>query len=152
MSTKDGDPIGTLEWSESVALAAMQVSLMQSDLGATKSDKTVAVKAAVLDDAVAGFREVAAEDRPDRPDWLTQLLVDMDTQMHAAADAIATQGRRLPQLFDSRERSLLLLVDLILFDPWPAKASWHAATHRTNLEALVDDFPNLDRTDLNRMG
>ncbi len=47
----------------------------------------------------------------------------MDTQETAAvADAIAAQGQRLPRLFGSRERSLLVLVDLILFDPWPAKA------------------------------
>ncbi|WP_133169390.1 hypothetical protein [Rhodococcus opacus] len=151
MSTRDGDPVGALEWSESVALAAMQVSLMQSDLDATTSDKSVAVKEAVLDEAVARFRRVAAEDRPDRPDWLTPLVADMSTQKDAAADAIAAQGRRLPRCFDSRERSLLVLVDLILFDPWAAKASWHAATRRTALEALVDDFPHLDRTDLDRM-
>ncbi|MFE5705230.1 hypothetical protein [Rhodococcus koreensis] len=42
-------------------------------------------------------------------------------------------------------------MDLILFDPWPAKASWHTATHRTNLEALVNGFPHVDRTDLDRM-
>lgn len=149
MSPSDGDPIGTLEWSESVALAAMQVSLMRSDIAATKSDKSVAVREAVLGDAVTDFRKVAAEDRPDRPDWLTALVVDMDTQ--EAADAIAEHARRLPQLFDSRERSLLVLVDLVLFDPWLAKASWHTATHRTTLEALVDDFPHLDRTDLDRM-
>ncbi|MFE7423160.1 hypothetical protein [Rhodococcus sp. NPDC057529] len=53
---------------------------MQSDLDVTKSDKSVAVKHAVLDDAVAGFREVASEDRLDRPDWLASLLVDMDSQ------------------------------------------------------------------------
>ncbi|WP_087560551.1 hypothetical protein [Rhodococcus sp. NCIMB 12038] len=151
MSTSDVDPVGVLEWSESVALAAMQVSLMRSDIDATKPDMTVAVKAAVLGDAVAGFRQVAAEDRSDRPDWLTPLLVDIGTQMDAAADAIAAQGRRLPQCFGSRERSLLLLVDLILFDPWPAKTSWHTATHRAALEALADEFPNLDRTDLDRM-
>ncbi|UNN05164.1 hypothetical protein [Rhodococcus opacus] len=150
MSTSDGDPVGALEWSESVALAAMQVSLMQSDLDATKSGKSVAVKEAVLDEAVADFRRVAAEDRPDRSDWLTPLLVDMDTQMFAA-DAIAAHSRRLPRCFGSRERSLLVLVDLILFDPWPAKASWHAATRRTALEALVDEFPQIDRPDLDRM-
>lgn len=55
MSANDVDPVGTLEWPESVALAAMQVALMQSDIGATKSDKSVAIKAAVLDDAVTGF-------------------------------------------------------------------------------------------------
>ncbi|MGW5147404.1 hypothetical protein [Rhodococcus koreensis] len=106
----------------------------------------------MLDDAVAGFREVAAEDRPDRPDWLTALLVNMDTP-ETAADVIAAHGRCLPRRFGSRERSLLVLVDLILFDPWPAKTSWHNATHRTNLEALVDEFPHLhlDRTDLDRM-
>ncbi|MDF3310003.1 hypothetical protein P3H15_33855 [Rhodococcus sp. T2V] len=79
MSPSDGEPVGVLEWSESVALAAMQVSLMLSDMGATNSDKSVAVKAGVLDNAVAGFSEVAAEDRPDRPEWLTPLVVDMDT-------------------------------------------------------------------------
>ncbi|MDI9941262.1 hypothetical protein QM806_38600 [Rhodococcus sp. IEGM 1351] len=152
MSTSDGDPVGVLEWSESVALAAMQVSLMQSDLDATTSGKSGAVKDAVLGDAVEGFRRVAAEGRPDRPEWLTTLVGEMDTQeTAAAADAIADQGRRLPRLFGSRERSLLVLVNLILFDPWPAKASWHAATRRTALEALVDDFPHLDRTDLDRM-
>ncbi|PQP14020.1 hypothetical protein [Rhodococcus opacus] len=150
MSMNDVDPIGTLEWPESLALAAMQVSLMQSDIDATTSDKSLVIKEAVLDDAVAGFLEVAAEDRPDRPDWLTPLVTDMDTQK-SAADAIATQGRRLPQLFDSRERSMLVLVDLILFDPWPAKASWQTVTRRTALEALVDEFPHLDRADLNRM-
>ncbi|WP_192582018.1 hypothetical protein, partial [Rhodococcus wratislaviensis] len=144
MSASDGEPVGVLEWSESVALAAMQVSLMQSDIGATKSGKSVAVKQAVLDDAVARFRRVAAEDRPDRPDWLTALLGEMDTP-EFGAKAIAAEGRGLPRCFGSRERSLLVLVDLILFDPWPAKASWHTATHRTNLEALVDDFPHLDR-------
>ncbi|MFC9355156.1 hypothetical protein ACFTZB_01035 [Rhodococcus sp. NPDC057014] len=149
MSTNDGDPVGTLVWSESVALAAMQVSLMRSDIGATKSDKSVAVKEAVLGDAVMKFLEVVAEDRPDRPDWLTALVVDIDAV--EAADAIAEHGRCVPQLFDSRERSLLLLVDLILYDPWPAKTSWHTATHRTNLEALVDEFPHLDRTDVDRM-
>jgi hypothetical protein len=100
MSTSDGDPIGTLVWSESVALAAMQVSLMRSDIGARRSGKAVAVKAAVLGDAVAGFRQVAAEDRPDRPDWLTPLVVDMYTQV-SAADAIADQGRHLPRMFES---------------------------------------------------
>lgn len=44
MSANDVDPVGTLEWPESVALAAMQVALMQSDIGATKSDKSVAIK------------------------------------------------------------------------------------------------------------
>ena len=150
MSASDGEPVGVLEWSESVALAAMQVALMQSDIGATKSGKSVAVKQAVLDDAVARFRRVAAEDRPDRPDWLTALLVNMDTP-ETGADVIAAHGRCLPRRFGSRERSLLVLVDLILFDPWPAKTSWHNATHRTNLEALVDDFPHLDRADLDRM-
>ncbi|MGW4337543.1 hypothetical protein ACWEK5_32745 [Rhodococcus koreensis] len=150
MSTNDGDPVGTLVWSESVALAAMQVSLMRSDIGATKSDKSVAIKEAVLGDAVTGFLEVVAEDRPDRPEWLIALVGEMDSP-EAAADRIAEQGRCLPQLFGSRERSLLVLVDLVLFDPWPAKASWHNATHRTTLEALVDDFPHLDRTDLDRM-
>ena len=150
VSTNDGDPVGVLEWSESVALAAMQVSLMQSDIAATTSDKSLVIKQAVLDDAVARFCEVAAEDRPDLLDWLTPLVGEMDCQ-EAAADAIAAQGRRLPGHFDSRERSLLLLVDLILFDPWPAKASWHPATRRTALEALADEFPHLDRTDLDRM-
>ncbi|WP_179377783.1 hypothetical protein [Rhodococcus sp. ACS1] len=120
MSASDGEPVGVLEWSESVALAAMQVSLMQSDIGATKSGKSVAVKQAVLDDAVARFRRVAAEDRPDRPDWLTALLGEMDTP-EFGAEAIAAEGRGLPRCFGSRERSLLVLVDLILFDPWPAK-------------------------------
>nr|WP_271209021.1 hypothetical protein [Rhodococcus wratislaviensis]GLK33467.1 hypothetical protein GCM10017611_03090 [Rhodococcus wratislaviensis] len=95
MSPSDGDPVGMLEWQESVALAAMQVSLMCSDLAATKSGKTVALKEAVLGNAVAGFRQVASADQSDRPDWLTALLGDMDTQ-ETVADAIATQGRRLP--------------------------------------------------------
>ncbi|MFE7422806.1 hypothetical protein [Rhodococcus sp. NPDC057529] len=150
MSASDGEPVGVLEWSESVALAAMQVSLMQSDIGATKSDKSLVIKEAVLGDAVTSFRRVAAEDRPDRPDWLTALVVDMDTRESAAA-AITAQSRCLPRSFGSRERSLLVLVDLILFDPWPAKASWHAATRRTTFEALVDEFPHLDRADLDRM-
>ncbi|MFD7011707.1 hypothetical protein [Rhodococcus jostii] len=150
MSTSDVDPVGVLEWSESVALAAMQVSLMQSDIAATTSDKSLVIKEAVLDEALTGFRKVASEDRPDRPECLTPLLVDMDTQ-EAAANAISGQGRRLPRMFDSQERSLLVLVDLILFDPWPAKAPWHAATRRTALEALVDEFPHVDRADLDRM-
>ncbi|AII10370.1 hypothetical protein [Rhodococcus opacus] len=151
MSPSDGDAVGVLEWWESVALAAMQVSLMQSDIEATKSVKAGAVKEAVLGDAVTSFHRVVAEDRPDRPDWLTPLLVDMDTQKDAAADRIAEHGRHLPRCFGLRERSLLVLVDLILFDPWPAKTSWHTATHRAALEALVDEFPYLDRTDLDRM-
>ncbi|QDQ92986.1 hypothetical protein FND50_20990 [Rhodococcus sp. WB9] len=113
MSANDGDLVGVLEWSESVALATMQVSLMQSDIGATKSDKTVAVKEALLGDAATSFHRVVGEDRPDRPDWLTPLLLDMDTQ-EAAANAIAEHGRRLPPLFESRERSLLVLVDLVV--------------------------------------
>ncbi|MFC9767624.1 hypothetical protein [Rhodococcus jostii] len=124
---------------------------MQSDIAATTSGKSLVIKEAVLDEGVTGFRKVAAQDRPDRPDWLTPLMVGMDTQKEAAADGIADYGRCLPRLFDSREWSLLVLVDLVLFDPWPAKASWHAATRRTALDALVDDFPHLDLADLDWM-
>lgn len=56
-------------WSgpESVALAAMQMSLMQSDIDATKPDEPLVIGHAVLGDAVAGIRTVAAEERSDRP-------------------------------------------------------------------------------------
>ncbi|WP_433729589.1 hypothetical protein ACQP0C_00770 [Nocardia sp. CA-129566] len=42
-----------LGWAESVALATMQIAMMQADLAATRDEDEIAAKRVVRDDAVA---------------------------------------------------------------------------------------------------
>ncbi|MBB5918849.1 hypothetical protein BJY24_007761 [Nocardia transvalensis] len=143
----------TLAWGESVSLATMQITMMQADLAATRDPDKLAAKQVVCDQAVAQLRAelTASEKLTAQTQFVSDLATAIESDSTSAVQLIADHGRQAPHRIDSRSRSLLLLVDLVLFDPWPAKLGWNATARRDTLRALAAGFPAARESDLDAM-
>ncbi|WP_433626423.1 hypothetical protein [Nocardia sp. CA-120079] len=143
-----------LGWAESVALATMQIAMMQADLAATRDEDEIAAKRVVRDEAVARLCTGLAS--AESPTFDTQFVSELVTEIESdgiapVAQRVADFGRRAPRSIGSRSRSLLVLVDLVLFDPWPAKRRWNASARQEILRVLTAGFPDARESDLDAM-
>ncbi|MFI7000197.1 hypothetical protein [Nocardia sp. NPDC050175] len=150
--SRDGEFV--LAWAESVSLAAMQIAMIQADLVATRSENDIVVKEKARDEAVSGLRAMLAEDESSMAgsQFVRELIVLVESDVaESVAERIADHGWQTLQEFVSRRSSLLMMVDLVLFDPWPDKAHWHAQTRQESLRALVSCLPEAGESDLAAM-
>lgn len=149
-----GDDEFAVDAVESVALATMQIAMMQADLAATRAEREVAAKRTVRDEAVGQLRArlEEVESGQDEQTFVTELRALLESAApDVAAERLAEHAGQAPSQATSRKSSLLMLVDLVLFDPWPDKTNWHEPTRRESLQTFAARFPEADGTDLDAL-
>ncbi|WP_280442809.1 hypothetical protein [Nocardia brasiliensis] len=158
VESTEGTQVGDDEFEvggvESVALATMQIALMQADLAATRVARDAAAKRGVRDEAVGQLRGRLGQVESGRgdPSFVAELVALLEDEgPEVAAARVAEHATQAPRRAVSRKHSLLMLIDLVLFDPWPGKLHWHAQTRRESLQAFATRFPEADETDLAAM-
>lgn len=108
----------------------------------------------VRDEAVARLctKLASAESSTAETQFVSDLVTAIESDGIApVAQRVADFGRRAPRSIGSRSRSLLVLVDLVLFDPWPAKRKCNASARHEILRVLTLGFPDARESDLDAM-
>lgn len=124
----------SLDAGEAVVLVAMQVAMMQADLEAERSAKTLRIKIAARDEFVSAAAERLTALTSEVPPWATEFLGSLDSRTPELKRAnLASAPKSLGMEVASRARALLLLIELFTFDPWPTKTSWVAKARKQSL-------------------
>lgn len=123
----------TLDTGEALILAVMQYAMLCDDLDAdskaTKHQVVANFESALLDQAGALPAEV--------PSWCVEVsdaLADMDRL--AQRKWLRSAPALLTESVDVRSRALLLFIELVTFEPWPAGTHWNGKARDAALDEL----------------
>jgi hypothetical protein len=139
----------TFDADEVLVLTLLQQVMVGRDLIAEKDAKRSAVKQRYRDELAAAAL-VTYWSRPEElPEWAREharaIGARVPAQQRAAIEAAAAElGPRI----ESRSRALLLMVELVAYQPWGADVRWVSSARRSGLEAVAGYLTALRPGDL----
>ncbi|MEV0297524.1 hypothetical protein [Nocardia sp. NPDC050710] len=129
-----------LEASEVPALRALQVRMMHAEVVAERREKLSAQRseqlAAVVAALVSGGNVAGAGEPGDPARDLVRILAD--------APGLAAE-------FTERDRAVILLANLLVFDPWTGRVGWTQKVHRAASAEVAALLPGLRPDDYDAM-
>ncbi len=142
--TDNPDPDGLTEDSPELtpldlaALRSLQVRMMARDVAADSNAKFIAAKTAHLEQFVFETSQCVAE---------IDGTAD-DGEERPGIDDIITSAARRAALVDDRPRASMVLIELMVFNPWPDGTKWDDKVRMAELEAATDDLAGVSPDDL----
>lgn len=135
MANRDDDDLASqlqLSADEMVTLHALQLQMMQLDVERERRQKVRDHKQEVIDQFHDEFRQALAANGDDTPD------VDL-----FSADAAA----ELAQAIGQRSRAMILLIELMTFNPWFPALAWVRAARNESLQSAADHLRGVSQDD-----
>ncbi|MFF0489899.1 hypothetical protein ACFYTQ_12855 [Nocardia sp. NPDC004068] len=118
------------------ALRCLQVRMMRRDIDADGNAKSVAAKAPFFEQFVSATGRFLAE------------MAGPTGDVSSDADGIIESAARRAAFVDDRARAVTVLIELMVFDPWPDGAKWVAKIRKDELAAATRDLGGADAADL----
>ena len=135
MVSRDGDDLAAqleLSSNEVIILHALRLQMMESDLNRERRDGNAERKRAVL----AQFHQ----------EFLAALK-DAGEKLPAADLFAADSAADLAGAVHLRSRAMILLIDLMTFDPWPDKLGWAKGAREDALQSAADMLAGVSQSD-----
>ena len=148
----DGKLSSDLELSvvEQFVLTSFRLSLMAADLEAETSDTRRELKRRDRDAEVLRAMELVRVPSIDEPQWVFDFRRSTDPNSREGVNAaFCSAVDAFGATITSRARSLMLLIDTVIFNPWSGGAEWRTRDHHNQLARVAGALSSLDSHDLN---
>lgn len=134
---------------EKLALTSFQLALMDADIAAETAAEVVERKSRDRDaELMRGIAILRSLPR-DVPEWVSQFSSGVDLgsreSVRSAYDSII---ERAGSSVAPRARALMVLIDVVIFDPWSGKSTWNADQRESQLSTMAGYLSALEPRDL----
>ena len=128
---------------EVLTLHALQCQMMRTDLGRERKDRVRVRKSEILERFHAEF--VAAIASEPRFSGASGELVDEHAGVAGLSDPGAAE--RLARRIDKRSRGIILLIELMTFNPWYPEHKWVVDARKEALKTAVGELAGISEDD-----
>jgi hypothetical protein len=134
---------------ERLALTSFQLTMMQADLAVESAASKQEVKRRDLDAEVMRAIGTLRSLPPDLPPWARDFR---QSTAAFARDQVRTAFCEAAESFGativSRPRAMMVLIDVVMFNPWSGSCRWKTANREAQLTKVAGYLPPLEPRDL----
>lgn len=127
-----------LNGDEALILSVMQLQMMRADVDAERNAATRVVKEQAVGEFEGTLLNLLGALPPDAPAWCEHFGREVAA---LSADRVGERLRNAPSLLaetvEVRSRALLLFIELVTFEPWPAGLGWNGKRRTRTLDELA---------------
>ncbi|MBU8817828.1 hypothetical protein KL864_18170 [Mycolicibacterium goodii] len=134
---------------EALVLTAFRLAMMDADIAAESSASKVEAKCRDRDAEVLGAIHQLRNLPSAVPAWVNDFRSRVDlASRHDVHAALVVEAGGLGAHIASRPRSLMVLIDAVLFDPWSGKGAWNTRQREEQLSAFAETLTGLQSRDV----